>query len=529
MKTSLVISLILVSFCFSCKTNTYKQAARQEKRDIRQAFKRQGEDSAFFYHIVQVNRRGYPISPYTKVPFKRRGFLIKQINYLENTEYFKNTYLSRLVAEIKKENQVLEKSGSLYADTINLMLYSHGGLASKNSSIKEAFEKYVKIRQSNPHTFPIFINWSSGLFSSYFQYATVARNGYFAKPTFFTALNLPLFTSVDLASSVLYAPKALNMFLFSKSESVWANNSIKNANSILADTLKPCCISKGCCIHSSTYDPANGKFIRGFNKGYDITGAFTGLPLSNLVASMGKPAWQNMTRRTKVMFRNTEQFSYKEIRNLTTQETKARRKIANSLEDYKNIDHSGPAALLAEELIKLAQTYPTKVFKISVFGHSMGTMVMNELFRLYGRSLPPNIYIDNIVYMAAACKIVDWENSIESYLRSSPKTHFYNLTLNPYREKQEKVGIPILELIVPSGSLLVWIDKMFEDPHSFTDRTLGKYDNFVMSYSIFDPLVRSRIHLKTFPYAPRKHKELKIPIRHGEVDDYHFWEEGYWK
>lgn len=514
-----VICYAVVSSCASKQIRLEKKQARAYQKDLKAI----NYHAPFFNHVIQVNRRGHPINPFTKDFFADRGFIFKKVSYVQNNDVYKLAHLGRIMGAIKAKYKLNEAANK---DTVKLMLYAHGGLASKKGSRTEAYMKYRKILETDPSVFPVFINWSSGLFSSYLQYATVVQNGYYAKPTLLRSANFPLNLSLDLANAVIYVPRLLRKNLFSKSEAFWANNSIKNANSILADSNATCCQIRKCCIHTFTKDTVFHKGIRRFNEVYNFFGSFISIPLGSAVATLGKPAWQNMSRRTKVMFRNSEQFSYDAIVPLIRQDTatmKGKKAIAKTLDEYKNVDHSGPTALLVEAIIDLAKKYPDRVFQLSLYGHSMGSMVMNELLKHYGDKLPANIYVDKIVYMAAACKISDWEVSVAHFLKHNKQTDFFNITLHPKREKQEKMGIPILNWLAPPGSLLEWVDKLYEDPHSFTDRTLGCYDNFVMSYSIIENSLRSRIHLKTFPYAETKHKEKHIPIRHGEVDDYSFW------
>ena len=55
-----------------------------------------------------------------------------------------------------------------------------------------------------------------------------------------------------------------------------------------------------------------------------------------------------------------------------------------------------------------------KDLKWQFVGHSMGTMVLNELFRV-----APDIRAERITYMAAACSIRDFQESLVPYLRRS--------------------------------------------------------------------------------------------------------------
>jgi pimeloyl-ACP methyl ester carboxylesterase len=68
-------------------------------------------------------------------------------------------------------------------------------------------------------------------------------------------------------------------------------------------------------------------------------------------------------------------------------------------------------------------------------GHSMGAIIVNEIVRHYGEKLP----ISHIVYMAAACSIRDYEDSVWPYLRlgesQKAETYVHHLMLHPSAER----------------------------------------------------------------------------------------------
>jgi hypothetical protein len=150
----------------------------------------------------------------------------------------------------------------------------------------------------------------------------------------------------------------------------------------------------------------------------------------------------------------------------------------------------------------------------------MGTIVINEAYAKFS-DLPANL----IVFMAAACSMREFRETTGKYLASHPHIPFYNLSLHPRAELDdvEALGLPV------RGSLLVWIDEFFENPKSFGDRTLGTFENIIIAQDLLPD--SPSIHLKAFPVEDGKAvKEQRLylgPQRHGDFDDYHFWQKDF--
>lgn len=161
--------------------------------------------------------------------------------------------------------------------------------------------------------------------------------------------------------------------------------------------------------------------------------------------------------------------------------------------------------------------------EITLVGHSMGTIVLNEVIRRN-----PYLPIKNIVYMAAASTIRDYESSVIPYLRKNDETSFYNLMLHPKAEREER---PAGLEIVPRGSLLVWIDDFLSNPLTIYDRTLGRFDNY-LQYTHHVPTkpndLKKRIYVRSF--SAGECKKGTDPQEHGNFSsNYRFWEKRCWR
>src|SRR5205823_4077456 len=150
----------------------------------------------------------------------------------------------------------------------------------------------------------------------------------------------------------------------------------------------------------------------------------------------------------------------------------------------------GAVQRFADQLKEKIRTDHEHAYEITLVGHSMGTMVLNEFIRRN-----PELPYRNIVYMGAACTVRDFANSVIPCMRANNKVRFYNLCLHPTAELRERYGdweIP------PRGSLLVWIDDMFSNPATPLDGTLGRWENIVASTYVIPAEMRNRVTLKAF-------------------------------
>jgi hypothetical protein len=146
----------------------------------------------------------------------------------------------------------------------------------------------------------------------------------------------------------------------------------------------------------------------------------------------------------------------------------------------------------------------------------MGAIVANELMREL-----PNYLYTNIVFMGAAARISDVLKSVVPVLQKNAEAHFYNLTLLPSNEAREMTYKGLL----PSGSLLEWIDELYESPSSRLERTMGKWDNLRGLLPVLsDEAPADRITIKVFGSEPGE------PTKHSEFNDVSmcFWRKSFW-
>jgi hypothetical protein len=176
-------------------------------------------------------------------------------------------------------------------------------------------------------------------------------------------------------------------------------------------------------------------------------------------------------------------------------------------------------------------------WEITLVGHSMGTIVLNQMVREFGMeptsavegSAPPAraaLPFNRIVYMAGAATVRDYQDSVLPYLRQNRDARMYHLILHPRAEIRERFdpGIPYLDL-PPRGSLLVWVDEFLSTPETPLDRTVGRYENLLPAVHNTPDEVRGRVHIKAFGVG----SGVRGPQEHGDFTTHlKFWKSECW-
>jgi alpha/beta hydrolase fold len=183
---------------------------------------------------------------------------------------------------------------------------------------------------------------------------------------------------------------------------------------------------------------------------------------------------------------------------------------------------------------------------LTIIGHSMGAIVTCEMLERFHR-----LAVDNVVLMAAACSIRDFKDKIipffqeqelrADFAKAAPgqtklyapliKTHLYNLCLNDTAEHIEPN--PGQLDLSQRGSLLTWIDTLYQSPESENDRTFGRWVNAVLSTDDIPSNLLDRISIKSFGMDRPRQKNSTVytevesatkvidePTKHGEFTRY---------
>lgn len=508
-------------------------------------------------HVLMFDYRGNPVDPCTfgkTVTSKStREYLCKDApksvwfnkyrKFNENPNY--NTYNKKKEPEFKTyTDRIFDAIDHKFSNgnKKRILIHVHGGLKQRDLSLAWPTNElwgsplYKTILDSSKEgTFPIFVNWHSGLVSTYGDHLLNVRQG--ENTGTWGYLTAPIYLGIDIARGLIRAPLVWGSSFKNEVKTVpyfddWldANESVHVAGDIecrkdggttnpgapeRCDKSKPPAKPEKLNIHTGQdnrtfWDKAKSGAL------YMVT-LPSKIAVSPMIDAMGTSAWNNMLRRVDLLNHIDEEFhtnSYISQRAWYQHKSGlARTPVRGGLsyfmqlfiKRYKNDIRSGN-------------------MEIVLVGHSMGTIVLNEMIRNYGVYHDPatgeNITpFNQIVYMAAACTIGHYESTVIPYLARNTKAHFYNVMLGRMAEIRETNAWGLS----PRGSLLVWIDEFLANPLTHTDLTLGRYDNFLMAVHSIPEAMRDRIHIKSFNTG-EKYPDKPEPQKHGDFRNYKFWD-----
>ena len=420
----------------------------------------------------------------------------------------------------------------------HLVIFIHGGLVSQEESlaraIKDAPDMINDRRAFDPlgsngggngpilmkgsKIFPLFLNWPSGPLDTYGDSVLDYEQGKYSTDRH-RHLEAPIYVATDAADIFAHAPldlvKSIHRFF--------------GAHHLFTNVETSCQI-----------DPHFGcdDMGKGLERPLLDTVVYGGtFPLRGLTVPMldvGTRAWKNMVARTRFGVEKYVRPNDYENVFLTLHPDVTKNQRAD-FQKQKEIMTQGVFyhlfARLREKFYAGGHLCDGTQPRITLIGHSMGTMVANELLHAF-----PDLPYENIVFMAAAANIRDFQSMTEPVLRhpACPQDlRFYNLSLHQDadRDSLEYRGA------LPRGSLLEWIDDIFETPVTSIDRTMGKWENVLFAQYGFAPDARRRMFFHRFGLV------APDPIMHGdfagqprEISDpgarkcetWRYWQPQYW-
>ena len=441
-------------------------------------------------HMIAIEGDGDPFE------FKSYEFPTNTFNDFEDGEYSFSNHIAEIIQGIKESGKT------------NILIFVHGGMNPLPEAMQRAATQSMIIDTSTDY-YPIFVNWNSSMWSSYFENLFLLQNGmrsYVMRP-----LLSPFILMSDMGSAILCLPQTFTQQFYGWKKSAIMNPEYDEQQDITF--IKP--EHRIVLQHGDDYSGMT-EFLAG-RAVYGLMFPFR-MMTTPLLDAFGNRAWSTMNRRTRTVFRRPE--------------TLGDIKSENPPRDFHPPD--GGLGILMTALSELHAKDPR--YKFTIIGHSMGTIILNELLFDYD-----NLPYDNIVYMAAACSIRDMENAVFPYLQEHKNSRFYHLTLHQLADETENslgsLGPPdsIWQWmqIVPRGSLLEWVDAYLSDAITPDDRTAGKWSNIVSGLPVIPPDIRSQISIKGFGiYDPSTNtRTLDKPQRHGDFTDANqkYWLHDYWR
>lgn len=487
-------------------------------------------------HVIMVDERGRHLDPARK--WKLRG-----VEEPDGTfDYDKN------LAAIAAGLQTFQTAGSNRMQRV--IVFVHGGLNSYATS-KTRLGELLTGRMMNDGYYPILVVWNSGFFDSYWEHLTSIRQGE-VRP-WQGRITAPAVFLRDLSVGLVRLPVTLAGRWYNDFRTAEVPNWTDGATKAWEDmeaSIQAWQTGQPELGTNSLINPPEPELTirkndeRLFRLFFYFLTQPTKIALLPIADGLATQAWDNMIRRTKTMFRPPETYEFPiRYRKQFFRGNKAQpgkhghaRRQAEKIEavhDWINrkVPTNGMSMTRLEPdgtMFKFGQWLETRTrsdheapsLRWQFYGHSMGTMVLNELFRI-----APDIRAERIVYMAAACSIRDFQESLAPYLRAHPSVSFHNLCLHRIRERDNSMDKVDL---IPRGTLLNYIDDILAKPATVADRTLGSWENVVRALPNLSEDLRPQIHHVCFDLLAWSfsRNNPKQPQNHGSFSSkFEFWKD----
>lgn len=408
-----------------------------------------------------------------------------------------------------------------------VLIFFHGGLNNGNASTMRAVALWEKIQDAG--FYPIFVNWNSSLVSSYKDHVGSVYKG-IKEPKLWWAA--PVQVVMDEGSSIAEAPAAWfaelrHTFTWIETMSVNWQSAFSSYTALQSQYAQSPADSVELGKSLQAGDRLQDDRSAAQKLRYDLALIPT-LPTKVLapplaIQAFGRGAWDVMYRRTATLFVTEDEFKI----------------------HADSDSHTAPGPPLLREFIERfrSDVIPEVCdhadnggtgcagLEITLVGHSMGTIIIDQWLRH-----APELELRNVVYMAGATSVSDYEASMITYLerqrdrrshdpdyaQAIPLTDVYHLVLHPTAEISE-TGVADL---APRGSLLVWIDNYFSRPVTPLDRTVGRFFNLMPELARTPHELRHQIHAKVFRVGSSKSET--DPQKHGDFGEFPFWLPDFW-
>ena len=362
-----------------------------------------------------------------------------------------------------------------------LVIFIHGGLNTQRGTIERAARLTPAIQA--PGVYVLFINWQSSLVSSYRDHLFSVRQGNRRVKTAW--LTSPFYLLSDAARAVARAPV------------IWARG-VGTIDDATLDHIQ----SPTVPLDLKDIEVREGEDFASDTERASLRASLvittpTKLLTAPLIDAFGTSSWEVMKRRVHLQFHDRQY-------------------------EPESGGMRGPVTDFLHRLEEIIGTDDS--WEITLVGHSMGVIVLNEIIRNHGDKLP----IKNIVYLAAACTLHDYQDTVWPYLRNHRNANIYHLMLHPNAEVRDRttaLGLGFFDW-PPRGSLLVWIDDFLSQPNTLADRTAGRYKNLLRALSATPQDLRKQIHVRVF--SAGQQLRGRQPQQHTDFGSIRFWDERCW-
>lgn len=545
-------------------------------------------------NIIMVNAKGQPVDPTGNVPCeqdsngtcnKRHSILRQYQPYDEFADY--NAHIERVMNGLETYKKNKNKEGLRK----RILIHVHGGLNFQVDTVERAAELYQDVLEGGAH--PIFINWQSSFIPSYRYHLTHIRQGedwnqgtwsslgaYLTAPFYFVAdlaragIRLPPATFFQLRNDIETMPQ---LSWFHSEDLLLAQQTVfeelcsrkKHGDNNVAHALEEYSriLDKspvGCEKVEGTSQPDFGNLWLGVDEttGWEyfeglikyILTLPTKLVSAPIIDALGTSSWDIMVRSSSQLFHyDSREVSHTGLDLPRTDKQRFTQTgalfyfLEKLKEEICTDDKRSPHVtdLQGKECVN------EEGWEVTLVGHSMGAIIVNHIIREFG-DLP----IKNVVYMAAASTIQDYQDTIFPYLtkRNEPvsSNNAADVLSSSYRRPESEKpdncsndrhkGVCVYHLMLhetaesgewlsdildpfPRGSLLIWLDNFLTHPLSREDRRLGRFTNFILAAHHTPQELRPYINIVKFGAG----EGVLSPQKHGEFGgNLKFWKSECW-
>jgi hypothetical protein len=518
-----------------------------------------GDTTVWKDHFVVANKRG---EAENQIFDDDDQCSLKNISQIEDDlEKEKEERLCQIDRVLATFNLHLKRALEL-DKVIRPVIFIHGGLNEVHHGIERVHRDLTYICSYDPERpgrgavrdfelcehegnlyYPIFLNWHSGFWSSYWDQIYNVRGGERIDRSDWKWVHhalTPAYVLGDLLTIVATAPAhwAYQGYrFFSKFDEAGSVKEPEGAEQP-GNPDEPCSVP---CVLVGEEVPlgAQARLLENVVFAVKAPAKMLSAPAVDV---LGKRAWLNMRRRTQAVFWTQEDFD--QLDGVPPFVDNAgllpggKGVFATFLRELQSI--------ICEDEIGACRRHRPGVGGVVLVAHSMGTMIANRMIREH------DLGYEHIVYMAAADSITESFGSVIPYLkknltevvddvsassvdialvepamganestkmtgRVAPQAKFYNMMLSPIYDAWEDTAH-----VVPSGSLLEWIDSMYQSADSDMDRTFGKWTNARRAVHLPDKDARVHVVLRIFGTGDGD------PRTHGQFDDLPWWRPSCW-
>ena len=409
---------------------------------------------------------------------------IGKLDRYRDLNYDYEEYVARIVDGLKKSGRK------------HVLIFIPGGRNTLAGALDSSTDILKQIEKDTKDlVYTIFIDYESGDLSSYVEHLRNPRpERRNVLEQSYTMLRPPTRLVADIGAGAARVPLTLYQEIAREYQTVGSDARTTVPQTFVLDNLRV------------TY---GGYEESGLKRTMTLTSGLLTAPLRMgfglLIATAAPGEWESMRRRSEFALRPPDEFS------------------RGQWNDYYS-PASGAVGILLDRLSPAIDTTTT----VTLIGHSTGTILACETLRLH-----PEWKFDDIVFMAAACTVREFESAVLPYLRTRPTTHFYNLCLHPVAELRETF-MPVIGSMVYHGSLLTWIDDYLDTPLGPVDRTMGRAENCLAAQHEWPRDVRRQIAIRVMDYHPARRggasrDEFRIE-RHSDFSNMRarFWNVSFW-